>query len=113
MKKKTTLAHYLKQLFFGVKDVFSDMPQLNNLTPEAWTHPAGQRRADRHIHMDEWSKQVMNVRTAGGPLSLRTGTIWGGDGEVAAGMWAWNWGGHVLSAADQLLWHCVPNNISN
>lgn len=35
MKKKTTLAHYLKQLFFGVKDVFSDMPQLNNLTPEA------------------------------------------------------------------------------
>lgn len=28
----------------------------------------------------------MNVRTAGGPLSLRTGTIRGGDEEVTAGV---------------------------
>lgn len=44
MEKKKNLAHYLKQLFFSVKDVFSDMPQLISLTPEAWNHPAGQRR---------------------------------------------------------------------
>lgn len=54
-----------------------------------WNHPAGQRnRAEWHIHMNEWSKQVMNVRAAGGLLSPGTRTIWGGDGEVNTGMCA-------------------------
>lgn len=94
------MAHYLKQLFFSVEDVFPDAPPLTGPTPEAWIHPAGQReRADRYIHMDEWSKQVMNVRTAGGPLSLKDRNNTGGDGEVTAGISSWNWGGLLLAAA--------------
>lgn len=81
------MAHYLKQLFFSVEDVFPDIPPLVCPTPEAWIHPAGRReRADWYIHMDEWSKQVMNVRTAGGPLSLKDRNNTGGDGEVTAGI---------------------------
>lgn len=83
------------------------MPPLFFSTPEAWIHPAGQRRELTGIFIwmsganRWWMSELLVVH-----CHWRTGTIRkGGGGEVTAGILSWNWGGLLLAAV-------APNSIN-
>lgn len=99
-KREKKQAHYLKQLFFSVKDVFflicpswlawPPRPEIIlQAKGESW--PA---------YSYGWVEQTGDeCQNCWGAIVTEDRNNMRGRWEVAAGIWSWSWGGLVLAAA--------------